>query len=220
MKRLIVTACVLSALMLEWPAFAADITSESPEAIKLRIGSGDPTRGKAKSETELCQGCHGENGISIAVGVPNLSGQYAGYILKQLQEFRSGARRHRIMTAMAEGLADTDTADIGAYFASQPGMTGDSSGENAAARELFLYGDVNRNINACVGCHDLNGAGRIANGIVYPRLAGQNKGYLRVQLLNWNIGARNNSPGGVMNKIAEPLNEEEISALANYLSGL
>jgi cytochrome c553 len=221
MNRLALAGIVLAALLYPGLPCIAAGDPDSPEALKQRIGTGDPVLGKGKSETELCQGCHGENGMSITIGVPNLSGQYASYIAKQLQDFRGGVRRHRIMTAMAEGLSESDIPDIAAYFASQPRMKSEQAAEeHPAARELFLYGDVNRNINACVSCHDLNGTGRIAGGVVYPRIAGQSKGYLRVQLLNWKIGARSNSPQGVMSKVAEALTEEEISALADYLSGL
>lgn len=210
----------LALLLSAFGAFGANAGGEDPEAAKKRIGSGNPTRGKTLSETELCQGCHGETGIGVAVGVPNLAGQYAAYLVKELQDFRGGARRHRIMTAMAEGLADADLPDIAAYFASQPRMKGAGSHPQSGARELFLYGDVNRNLDACVNCHDLGGVGRLANGIAYPAIAGQNKGYLRVQLLNWKIGARGNSPGGVMNKIAGALSEQEIAELADLISGL
>ncbi|NJD06822.1 MAG: cytochrome c4 [Methylococcaceae bacterium] len=215
-----IAAGLICAALLSPAARSAERPPESPEAIKQRIGSGDPLAGKAKSEAELCQGCHGENGGSIAVGVPNLAGQYAAYIAKQLQDFRSGARRHRIMTAMSEGVSETDSNDIAAYFASQPPMQGVAGEANAAARELFLYGDVDRNLDACVSCHEPSGGGKLAAGVAYPRLAGQAKGYLRVQLLNWKINARSNSPQGVMNRVAGALTEQEIAALANYLSGI
>jgi cytochrome c553 len=219
MKRL---RFVLCAVLLSSSAFAADPPGDSPEEIKQRVGGGDPAAGKVKSETELCQGCHGEAGNSAALGVPKLAGQYAAYLVKQLGDFRSEARRHRIMNAMAEGLSDADLPDIAAYFASLPRMKGEGSGgdDNPAARDLFLYGDVNRNLDACVSCHELGGRGRIAGGVAYPALGGQHKGYLRVQLLNWKIGTRANSPKDVMNRIAAALSEEEIAALADYISGL
>jgi cytochrome c553 len=194
--------------------------AESAESTWEGAVGGDPTAGKAKSEAELCQGCHGEAGLSIAVGAPNLAGQQAAYLVKQLRDFRSEARRHHTMNAMAGGLADADIADIAAYFASLPPMKGEPAPENAAVRDLFLYGDVQRDLPACVECHELGGAGRIANGVAYPRIGGQVRGYLRVQLLNWKIGARANSPEGVMNKVAGALTEAEIEALAAFLSGL
>lgn len=210
----------LSVFLLSAPAFPADAPAESAEEIRQRIGTGDPAAGKAKAESELCQGCHGEKGRGIAMGAPNLAGQQAAYLVKQLRDFRSQARRHRTMNAMAEGLGDADITDIAAYFASQPRMTGEPAPENPAARDLFLYGDVNRDITACVECHELGGQGRAAGGVPYPRIGGQLRGYLRVQLLDWKIGVRANSPEGVMNRIAGALGEAEIAALAEYLSGL
>lgn len=193
---------------------------ERPEDVIQRTGAGDPIVGKVKSETELCQGCHGEAGLSIAVGAPHLAGQQAAYLGKQLRDFRSQERRHKTMNAMAEGLADADIADIAAYFASRPRMTGEAAPDAPAVRDLFLYGDVQREIPPCVECHELGGPGRVSAGVAYPRIGGQVRGYLRVQLLNWKIGARTNSPEGVMNRIASGLSEAEIAALAEYISGL
>jgi cytochrome c553 len=210
----------LNALLFSAAVAAAEPPGETAEHVQRRMGSGNPVLGKAKSEAELCQGCHGETGDGAAVGVPKLNGQYASYIVKQLADFRSQKRRHRIMNAMAEGLSDADLPDIAAYFASRPRMKGAGPAANPAARDLFLYGDVDRNIDACVSCHDLDGTGRESAGTVYPAIGGQSKGYLKLQLLNWNTGTRANSPKGVMNRIAEALSEEEISALAEYISGL
>ncbi|QSA99152.1 cytochrome c4 [Methylococcus sp. EFPC2] len=202
------------------PVSGAEAPPESAEGIKQRIGQGDPAAGKTKAESELCQGCHGDDGNSTVIGVPKLAGQYAGYLIKQLQDFRSLSRRNRIMNAMAEGLGDADLADIGAYFASQTRSKNAESAPNQVAKDLFLYGDVNRSLDSCVSCHDLNGKGRISAGVTYPAIAAQTKGYLRLQLLNFKIGVRTNSPQGVMNKVADALTEEEIVALAEYLSGL
>lgn len=202
------------------PAALAEAPAETTEDVRARIGAGDPQAGKAKSAAELCQGCHGETGQSIAAGAPHLAGQYAAYLVKQLRDFRAGERHHEVMNAMAEGLAEADIPDIAAYFASQPPPAGEPATASGAGRELFLYGDVERDLPACVECHEPGGAGRIAGGVAYPRIGGQTGGYLRVQLLNWKGGFRVNSPNGVMNKVAGALSEREIADLAEYLSGL
>lgn len=214
------TAIVLSAYLFAVSAVLADVPVESEEEVRQRIGSGNPVVGKVKSETELCQGCHGETGLSTTMGAPNLAGQYAAYIIKQLHDFRTQERHHPIMNSMAEGLAEVDIPDIAAYFASQPHMTGEASLGNETARNLFLYGDVEREIPACVECHELGGKGRLLGSMAYPRIGGQSRRYLQVQLLSWKLGSRTNSPKGVMNKIVGALSEEEITALAEYMSGL
>jgi cytochrome c553 len=219
-RRCLAGACLV--WLLAVGAVHGAAAEENGEEIRLRIGAGDPVAGKSKSESELCQGCHGADGNDSAVGVPKLAGQYAAYLLKELQDFRAQTRRHRIMSAMAEGPSENDLKDIAAYFASLPRLRDDepTSTPSPSARELFLYGDMDRNIDACVNCHGLEGKGRLARDQVYPALAGQHEGYLRVQLLNWKIGARSNSSNGVMNRIAAALSESEISALSAFLAGL
>lgn len=176
--------------------------------------------GRQKSEAGRCQECHGADGLSVDAKIPNHAGQYAGYLGKQLADFQSGARKHDIMNIMAEDLNAADIADIGAYFAEQNAMRGDGSGGNPLGRQLFNNGDPARGIPACAGCHGDNGKGRVNSGVIYPVIGGQRKVYLRSQLVNWKLGERGNSPGGVMNAVAKPLSEQEIEALADYLSGL
>jgi cytochrome c553 len=124
------------------------------------------------------------------------------------------------MTIMAEDLSATDKADIAAYFASQKIMHGEGGGENPLAKNLFVNGDQARDIPACVSCHGDNGKGKVTDKVTYPVIGGQRRVYLRSQLINWKLGDRKNSPGGVMNKIAKSLTDDEIDALANYISGL
>jgi len=191
--------------------------TDSAEAIKQRSGSGDPVAGKDKSE--LCQGCHGEEGISAESTAPKLAGQYAGYIIKQIRDFRSGLRVHQIMSDVAKTVNEDDLPDIAAYFASRKKMKGNGS-DNKVGQELFLHGDMSRMMVACVNCHGVNGKGKTPTNPVFPVLGGQHKDYLRVQLTNFRSGDRGNSPGGVMNIITQKLTDAELDALANYVSGL
>lgn len=193
---------------------------DSAEIAAQRIGSGNPVVGKEKSGEGRCQECHGTDGNSNDAKIPNHSGQYAAYLVKQLRDFQSGARKHEIMTIMAEDLTAIDKEDIGAYFASRKTMQGESSDVNQLGRNLFVNGDQVRDIPACAGCHGENGKGRIAGDVIYPVIGGQRKIYLRSQLVNWKLGERRNSPGGVMNKVAQLLSDDEIEALADYISGL
>lgn len=194
----------------------AEMADDSQEAIKLRSGSGNPVAGKDKSQ--LCQGCHGEVGISIEGMAPKLAGQYAIYIGKQIHDFQSGIRIHEIMSAVAQTVSDDDLNDITAYFASQTKMKGDGH-DNELGKKLFLHGDMARMMVACVNCHGVDGKGKSPGNPVFPVLGGQHKDYLRGQLINFRDGDRGNSPGGVMNIITQKLTDEELDALADYLSG-
>jgi cytochrome c553 len=80
---------------------------------------GNPAAGKQKTWT--CEGCHGIPDYRTAYpevySVPKLGGQGAGYLVKALQDYKSGVRKHATMRAIAAGLSDQDMADIAAYYA-------------------------------------------------------------------------------------------------------
>ncbi len=80
------------------------------------MAGGDAAAGKAKAAT--CAGCHGPTGTSLAPIYPNLKGQKAAYIVKQLKAFKDGSRKDPTMNAMAKPLSDADMANIAAYFSS------------------------------------------------------------------------------------------------------
>jgi cytochrome c553 len=214
-QNIIATCLAASVLFATTAALAFD---ESPEVVKQRIGAGNPVAGKKGSE--LCQGCHGEFGLSLEDLIPNLAGQYANYIAKQLRNFQSGARTHQIMSAMAQTINDAELTDIAAYFSSQKKMQGNGKGENPVAKNLFTKGDSTRGIPPCMSCHGVNGKGQAPNVSTYPVIGGQHKSYLVAQLTHWRSGERSNSPDGVMNKVAKTLTDAEIDALTDYISGL
>lgn len=78
--------------------------------------AGDPAAGKQKAGT--CIACHGQNGISTNDLWPNLAGQKAGYLVKQMKAFKDGSRKDPMMAPMVKGLSDQDMADLAAYYSS------------------------------------------------------------------------------------------------------
>jgi cytochrome c553 len=90
--------------MLAWPQAPAPI--------------GNADAGKLK--TAMCAGCHGIDGWRTAYpevyGVPKIGGQHPAYIVKALQEYKSGERGHPTMRAIAGSLSDQDMADLAAYY--------------------------------------------------------------------------------------------------------
>ncbi|MGF1695561.1 cytochrome c [Vibrio lamellibrachiae] len=75
----------------------------------------DASAGKAKAGT--CIACHGANGISPMDSYPNLAGQKAGYLVKQMKAFKDGSRKDPTMNAMVAALNDDDIANIAAFYA-------------------------------------------------------------------------------------------------------
>ena len=210
----LITSYGLLAVVLFFAATAC--AAESADGRKHPTGSGDPVAGQ--TESVLCQGCHGAEGISFVDLIPDLAGQQAPYIAKQLRDFQSGARTHQVMSPISKTISDSDLADIASYFASLKKMQGDGSGANPVAAKLFLKGDAARGIPACASCHGANGKAPVI--ATYPVIGGQHQAYLRIQLLHWRSGDRSNSPDGAMNKAAINLSDGEVDALADYLSGL
>ena len=87
--------------------------------------AGDAAAGAQK--TQMCVGCHGIPGWRTAFPevykVPKLGGQHEAYLVKALQEYRSGARSHPSMRAIATSLTDKDIADLAAYYAGPAAKT-------------------------------------------------------------------------------------------------
>ncbi|WP_244796544.1 MULTISPECIES: c-type cytochrome [Caballeronia] len=78
------------------------------------LAAGDAKAGRTKAAQ--CQACHGLDGMSKLPEAPNLAGQTEEYLVKALNDFRSGARQNEMMTMMAKGLSDADIANLAAYY--------------------------------------------------------------------------------------------------------
>ena len=182
--------------------------------------AGDPDAGKTKSQP--CAACHNADGNSINPIWPKLAGQHAGYLSKQLMEFRKGAegkRNNPVMYPMAMGLTDQDIHDLAAYFASQKTTEGKASSDLVALGEkIYRGGNLETGVTACVSCHGPHGMGNAAAN--FPRLSYQHAAYTEQQLKSFKQGTRNNSPNGMMHDIAKRMTDEEIAAVSSYVEGL
>ena len=90
------------------------------------FGAPDVEAGKAKSV--VCQACHGADGNGTGDGqYPRIAGQYADYLAKALEDYKSGARANPIMAGFATTLSKEDIDNLAAFFASQPSPLHDLS---------------------------------------------------------------------------------------------
>jgi cytochrome c553 len=178
----------------------------------------DPAKGQAIAN-QVCAACHGADGNSPLAMNPSLAGQHAGYIFKQLKEFKSGARNSPVMMAIAATLSDDDMRALSAYYASQPASSLAAKDKDVAAQGAKLYrgGNPEKGVTACAGCHSPNGAGI---PVQYPRLAGQHSEYVLAQLKAFRAEERANDPNRMMRAISSKLSDKEMAALAEYISGL
>ena len=181
------------------------------------LAAGDPTAGKAKSAT--CAACHNADGNSAVAQYPKLAGQSADYLVKQLQEYKSGARANPIMAGMVAPLSPQDMEDLAAYFAAQQIARGAANPALAPVGEaLFRGGNLTNGVAACAACHGATGAGNPA--AKFPALAGQNADYVEAQLKAFRALERANDAGQMMRAIAAKMTDPEIKAVASYVQGL
>lgn len=193
-----------------------------------------PPSGAAKAgagKVAVCSSCHGLHGNSLTTAYPNLAGQNYNYLLKQLEDFRSGARKAATMDAMIKTVPpapqDTNIKAIAAYFSKQKfdrsvhANATEPKPSKAAATEgyrIYQWGVPGRRVPACAACHMPSGLGNAPMAI--PALAGQHAAYLEKELNRFAAGKRHNSPGHVMEHIARRLLPQQRAAVAAYAQAM
>lgn len=202
-------------------AFALTVAVAGAEQASTKTGGdnfGDVNKGQQTAK-QVCAVCHGADGNSPLSANPNLAGQHPAYLYKQLTEFKSGARVNPIMSGMVANLSDEDMRNVAAYYASQTAKEGAASNMAlvTAGQKLYRAGVPEKGVAACAACHSPDGAGIPP---VYPRISGQHADYTVAQLSAFRAGERNNDPNAMMRMLAGRLNDKEINALAEYISGL
>lgn len=171
----------------------------------------------AASYGQVCVACHAADGNSTTPVNPKLAQQHPEYLVKQLQEYKSGKRDNAIMKGMASALSDEDMRNIGFWLASQKATPGAATDKELVSlgERIYRGGIPDRQIAACAGCHSPNGAGIPAQ---YPRLSGQHAEYTETQLKHFRDGTRANN--AQMTGVAAKMNDREIKAVSDYIAGL
>jgi cytochrome c553 len=167
--------------------------------------------------SQLCIACHAADGNSTTPANPKLAQQHPEYLIKQLQEYKSGKRQNAIMSGFAASLSDEDKRNVSYWLASQkatPGFAQDKELVRLGER-IYRGGIADRQIAACAACHGPGGSGIPSQ---YPRLAGQHAEYTVDQMRQFRDGVRKNSLQ--MTQIAAHMTEREIQAVSDYIAGL
>jgi len=179
--------------------------------------AGDAAAGKKIAAA--CGACHGADGNSPAPTFPKIAGLGEKYLLKQLQDFKSGARNNAIMAGQVAALSDGQMADLAAYFASQKTSIGYAAKDKVALGEkVYRAGNQATGVPACLACHAADGKGMSAAG--FPALGGQHGAYIKAQLMAFQEDKRANDANKVMRDIAKKMNNKEIEAVSSYIQGL
>ncbi len=175
----------------------------------LMAGAADAEAGRQKAQ--VCVACHGPGGNSANPAVPSLAGQPKQFIVTQLVMFREGNRKDTQMSPMAANLSNADLNDLAAYFSGQPL----APSPRVTAPDKIASGRKLTELHHCVSCHGAALAGQMH----IPRLAGQQRDYLRVQLRGFKASTRFDMDGN-MTSAAQGLSEADIEILADYLAGM
>ena len=212
-------ASLIMAAALVAPALSNAAQPAAPAA-KADLAKGEATY------TAICASCHGADGNSGSPANPKLAQQHPEYLVKQLQEFKSGKRANAIMSGMSAGLSESDMKNVAAWLASKEAKPNFAKDKDLVAlgERIYRGGVAERQIAACAGCHSPTGAGIPSQ---YPRLSGQHADYTMAQLSAFrehankgagqNVGRGNNAQ---MSGVASKLNDREIKAVSDYIAGL
>jgi cytochrome c553 len=158
----------------------------------------------------VCNACHGANGVRTNATIPVIWGQPENYLVKQLRDFERGDRNDEVMPWMTKTLTQQELGVAAAYFAKQK-WPARSAGAAATAPPP--------GIAVCQACHatDFLGA-RQADGTTAPRLAGQGYQYLVEAMRRFAADERKNN--AIMTKMMAAMSPADREAMARYLSGL
>jgi cytochrome c553 len=174
-----------------------------------------------------CQNCHGARyqGFIGYYVAPRLAGQPQAYLENQFKAIaghtRDNPNTKRFMwTAVKHGTPAmwTRIAKRLSEVDAPPAADGPRRLVEAG-RKIFQKGFASENIPACAACHGEDGHG----SDLVPRVAGQLYSYLVGSLRGWVHGYRAKDPvtpsdPNIMLPIAKSLNNEQIRAVAAYLS--
>ena len=214
MQKILLT---ISLVFIGVNSYAAELNI--PNVLK----TGDASNGSSLVAT--CAACHGNDGNSINTDWPSLAGQNQKYLYDQLVYFVNGERKNALMTAVIpylKTLSSDELFDIAAFYAESSASVGQADSDVdllALGESLYRAGDLSRGIPACTACHSLYGEGNIQAG--FPKISGQQKGYLISTLKEYRSQSRNaGNYALVMQAASANLKDNDIEALANYMHGL
>jgi cytochrome c553 len=204
-------ASLLTATLLVASVFSVQANEAVAPTAKPDLAKGEATYGA------VCAACHGADGNSAISANPKLAQQHPDYIVKQLQEFKSGKRANAIMMGMSAALSEQDMKNIAAWLETKAAKKGFAKDKELVTlgERIYRGGIADRQIAACAGCHSPTGAGIPSQ---YPRLAGQHADYAVAQLTAFREGVRKNNTQ--MTQVAAKLNDREIKAVSDYIAGL
>ena len=144
-----------------------------------------------------CGGCHGANGNSSDPKVPTLASQDPQYLVGAINAYQERSRKQEDMHTFLSNISTEGIANIAAYYSVQ-------QAEPAEAKTISMKELAEK----CDHCH---GPGMDNPMMIFPKIRGQNKGYLVKALRAYRDNKRGSSP---MHKMSLPYSEAVIESIA------
>lgn len=186
--------------------YAIEDLIEFDQAIVLK-----PDLENGRTLYRTCVTCHGPEGWGTLSGAyPQIAGQLASVVIKQLADFRAGNRDNPIMRAFASRRSlggPQEIADVAAYVASLPMNPKHGRG---ASINLELGARIYE--RDCKECHGANGEGHLEDHI--PKLHGQHYAYLKRQFDWIRNGRRRNADHKMAKQIRGFTSRDEVAVLS------
>lgn len=170
---------------------------------------------RGREAYQVCQGCHRPDGAGRPDGsYPQLAGQHATVLIKQMADIREGRRDNPKMFPFAgKHVIDVQgVADIAVYLERLPVPANNGRGPGtdlARGRELYD--------KDCRSCHGPHGEGQAQK--FYPRLAGQHYLFLVRELRDIRDRKRRNA-NPEMVKVVQKYTDADMEVVSDYMSRL
>ena len=178
------------------------------EAMALYFASQTPTRRDAPSFGSVvageplsanCGKCHGASGISHDPKIPTLASQDPQYLVSAVKAYQERGRKQEDMHSFLSNISEEGIENIAAYYSVQKSQPAEA--KTMSMKELA---------EACDRCH---APGMENPMMIFPKIRGQNKGYMVKALRAYRDNQRGSSP---MHKMSLPYNEAVIESIAAW----
>lgn len=213
LKTVVILALAIPLISATFVNFAIAADTPSPAALTKK---GDAERGK--KAYEICAACHLPSGAGRPDGLyPQLAGQHASVLIKQMNDIRTGLRDNPTMYPFVQDVSDPQVlADIAAHIEHLciPANNDRYDGPDVALRITQGKQLYERQ---CIACHGKHGAGNQKK--LYPAIAGQHYKYLLRQMTEIRDGRRRNTDPGMV-KIIKAYTDEQLVAISAYQASL
>ncbi len=217
-------------------AFVAPISADAGQKGAIEVAAAEKTKkkkhpGRKVYRRKTCMACHGKGGAKAILDYPNLAGQNAKYMARQITDIlkekrvgsldaqgkpRTEGMRGALVTADGElRLSKQEIKDVSDYLAGLKPPAPKAPKEPISAENLAKGKKLYKK-KKCQTCHGKDG--KKPTNKAYPYVAGQKSAYIIAQMTDIKDKVRKNAKSKTMVSFVKKLTDEEIKLIADYLS--